>query len=244
MRTMKLSGGMFAILLVLISALAVDARGPSTPEERVKVVELTRMLERDPLNADANAAREWLREWIAEVPETKFYVCNQLLSDGLDANYPYSREINLQTIFSGAVFTLENQDKRKDDVGAYIAGVEGSLRMYEVLARSRPEARSGFLDGLIAMRDRGELGAHIAARAAEKCPSLNFMGIASLIGASIGFALALLTAWIFGKRGRELSDPDAASAETRNTRFTWVARWIVFACAVYYVIVIVTLHYL
>jgi hypothetical protein len=241
---MKLSGGMFAIFLLLISALAVDARGPSTPEERVKVVELTRMLERDPLNANANAAREWLREWIAEVPETKFYVCNQLLSDGLDANYPYAGEINLQTIFSGAVFTLENQDKRKDDVGAYIAGVEGSLRMYEVLARSRPEAGSGFLDGLIAMRDRGELGAHIAARAAEKCPSLNFMGIASLIGAAIGLALASLTAWIFGKRGRVVFDPDAASGEPRNTRFTSVARWIVFACAAYYIIVIVTLHYL
>jgi hypothetical protein len=247
MRTTKLSNGSGVAFIFLIFALLiheVHARGPSTPEERAKVIELTRMLERDPLNEDADATREWLREWTREIPEIRFHVCSELLSDGLDENYPYFREINLQTILSGAVFTLERQDRMKDDVGAYIAGVEGSLRMYEVLASSRSEARLAFLDGLVAMRDRGELGDHIAARAAEKCPSSNFMGIASLIGTAIGLALASLTAWLFGKRGRELSDPDAASAKTRNTRFTSVARWIVFACAAYYVIVIVTLHYL
>jgi carboxypeptidase Q len=114
------------------------ARGPSTPEERAKVIELTRTLERDPLNENADATRQWLREWTIEVPEIRFQVCNELLSHGFGENYPYSREINLQTILSGAVFALEHPDKARDDVGAYIAGVEGSFRMYEVLAKSRP----------------------------------------------------------------------------------------------------------
>src|SRR5215204_6979098 len=113
MRTMKLSGGMFAILL-LIGALAMYARGPSTPEERAKFIELTRMLERVPLNPNADANRQWLREWTIEVPEIRFHVCSELLSHGLGENYPYSREINLQTILSGAVFTLEHQDRRRD----------------------------------------------------------------------------------------------------------------------------------
>ena len=127
-------------------------RGPSTPEERAKVIELTRMLERDPLDESADATRQWLREWTIEVPEIRFHVCSELLSHGLGENYPYSREINLQTILSGAVFTLEHQDRRRDDVGAYIAGVEGTLRMYEALVRSRVDARSPFLDDLVAMR--------------------------------------------------------------------------------------------
>ncbi len=173
---MKLSPGLIVAGMFLVCALQghhAHARGPSTPEERAKVIELTRMLERDPLNENADATRQWLRQWTIEVPEIRFHVCNELLSRGLGENYPYSREINLQTILSGAVFTLEHQDKARDDVGAYIAGVEGSLRMYEVLAQSRPDARSAFLDGLVAMRDRGELADHVAKLAAEKCPKSN-----------------------------------------------------------------------
>ena len=124
---MKLSRKIVLVIgLFLMCALQgprAHARGHSTTEERAKVIELTRMLERDPLNENADATRQWLRQWTIEVPEIRFHVCNELLRHGLAENYPYSREINLQTILSGAVFTLEHQDKIRDDVGAYIAGV-------------------------------------------------------------------------------------------------------------------------
>jgi Protein of unknown function (DUF998) len=222
-----------------------QARGPSTPKERAKVIELTRMLERDPLYENADATREWLREWTIEVPEIRFYVCNELLSPGLGENYPYSREIKLQMILSGAVFTLEHQDKAKDNVGAYIAGVEGSLRMYEVLVKSRPDARSAFLDGLVAMRDRGELADHVAKLAAEKCPKSNILLIAAPIGAAVGLILGSLIGWLFGgHRGHRSSAPDVASAENRSAKFASAAQWIVVACAAYYVIVGAVLHFL
>lgn len=235
---MKLSRGLVVGGVFLVCALQghhAHARGPSTPEERAKVIELTRMLERDPLNENADATRQWLREWTIEVPEIRFHVCNELLSHGLGENYPYSREINLQTIVSGAVFTLEHQDKARDDVGAYLAGVEGSLRMYEVLAKSRPDARSAFLDGLVAMRDRGELADHVTKLAAEKCPKSNLLLIAAPSGAAVGLILGSLIGWLFGgRRGYRASVPDVASA----------AQWIVFACAAYYVIVGAALHFL
>jgi hypothetical protein len=245
---MKLSHRLVVAGVFLVCALHVhhaQARGPSTPEERAKVIELTRMLERDPLNANADATRQWLREWTIEVPEIRFHVCSELLSHGLGENYPYSREINLQTILSGAVFTLEHQDRRRDDVGAYIAGVEGTLRMYEALVRSRVDARSPFLDDLVAMRDRGELANHIGARAAEKCPRTNMMLIAAPVGAGVGLVLASLIGWLFGgRRGKSLSDPGVASTENRSTRFASTTQWIVFACAAYYVIVFGLLHFL
>jgi hypothetical protein len=235
---MKLSRGLVVGGMFLVCALQgrhAHARGPSTPEERAKVIELTRILERDPLNENAGATRQWLREWTIEVPEIRFHVCNELLSEGLGENYPYSREINLQTILSGALFTLEHQDKRRDDVGAYIAGVEGSLRMYEVLAKSRPDARSSFLDGLVTMRDRGKLADHVAKLAAEKCPKSNILLIAAPSGAAVGLILGSLIGWLFGaRRGHRASAPDAASA----------AQWVVFACAAYYVIVGAALHFL
>jgi len=245
---MKLSRWLVVAGVFLVCALQghhAHARGPSTPEERAKVIELTRMLERDPLNENADATRQWLREWTIEVPEIRFHVCNELLSHGLGENYPYSRQINLQTILSGAVFTLEHQDKARDDVGAYIAGVEGSLRMYEALAKSRPDARSAFLDGLVAMRDRGELADHVAKLAAEKCPKSNILLIAAPVGAAVGLILGSLIGWLFGgRRGHRPSAPDVASAENRSAKFASVAQWIVFACAAYYVIVGAALHFL
>ena len=246
---MKLSRKIVLVIgLFLMCALQgprAHARGPSTTEERAKVIELTRMLERDPLNENAEATRRWLREWTIEVPEIRFHVCNQLLSHGLAENYPYSREINLQTILSGAVFTLEHQDKIRDGVGAYIAGIEGSLRMYEVLAKSRPDARLAFLDGLVAMRDRGELADHIAKLAAEKCPKSNMLLIAAPIGAAVGLILGSLIGWLFGgRRGRRPSAPNVASAGNRSAKFASAAQWIVFACAGYHVIVGASLHFL
>ena len=237
-----LVGGVF--LVCALQGQDAHARGPSTSQERAKVIELTRMLERDPLNENAEATRQWLRQWTIDVPEIRFHVCKELLSHGLAENYPYSREINLQTILSGAVFTLERQDKARDDVGAYIAGVEGSLRMYEVLAKSRPDARSAFLDGLVAMRDRGELANHVAKLAAEKCPKSNILLIAAPIGAVVGLILGSLIGWLFGGRLHRPCSPNVASAEKRSAKFVSSAQWIVFACAAYYVIVGAALHFL
>jgi hypothetical protein len=51
----------------------------------------------------------------------------------------------------------------------YPAGLEGALRVYEVLLKSRPDARLAALDDLLAKRDRGELAAHVEKVAAKKC---------------------------------------------------------------------------
>ena len=88
-------------LVCLLHVHRVQARGPSTPEERAKVVALTRSLEQDPFAENAPTTRQWLREWIAEVPDIRFKVCNDLLGHALGDNYPYAQEIKLQVLFSG-----------------------------------------------------------------------------------------------------------------------------------------------
>ena len=75
----------------LFCALQVQyaqARGPSTPEERTKVIELTRSLERNPLAENAAANRQWLRQWIADVPDIRFNVCNDLVTSEENLNRP------------------------------------------------------------------------------------------------------------------------------------------------------------
>jgi hypothetical protein len=75
---MKLSRELVVIGMLLMCATQAQCTlgpGLSTPEERAKVVALTRLLERDPLVENAPATRQWLREWIIEVPDIRVYVC-------------------------------------------------------------------------------------------------------------------------------------------------------------------------
>jgi hypothetical membrane protein len=208
-----------------------QARGPSTPEDRGRFVTLVRALERDPLAANANATRQQLREWMIEVPDIRFTVCPNLLGHAVGTEYRYSREVSLQVLLSGAVLTIEDPGKARDDVAVYTAGVEGALRAYEVLVRSMPDAHLAVLDDLIAKRDRSELVDHIARLADDKCKRLNALLIAAPIGAAVGLALALLVARWY--------TPGNITARTAT-----IFRRIVLICVAYYVIVGVALHFL
>lgn len=222
-----------------------QARGPSTSEERTKVVELSRALEREPLAKTATATRQWLREWITEVPDIQFMACDDLLGHAFGDNYPYSREVNQQVLFSGAAFALEHQDKARDDVAVYNAGVEGALRMYESLLKSKSDARFAFLDDLVTRRNEGRLFGYVAKLANEKCKRTNIALIAAPIGASVGLMFALLFAWWFGGR----PDQDVAGLAhlrhaSRRARIAMIVRRIVLVSAAYYMIVAISLHIL
>ena len=229
---MKLNRGLVeAGLLLLCAVLQAQARGPSTQEERAKVVAVTRSLERDPFGENAPANRQWLRDWIVDVPDIRVYVCDALLSHNLGDKYPYSREVSLQPIFSAAAFAIEHQDKARDEIAQYNAGIEGALRVYEALLKSQPDAQSPLMDELLVKRNHGELVDHIAKQANEKCKRANTDLIAALAGAGVGLVLGLLVArW---------SPAGRASAGIAT-----ICRRIVFACAAYFVIVLLALHVL
>jgi hypothetical protein len=70
---MKLSREVVRVVgLCLVCVLQIHCtlgRGLSTPEERAKAIRVARGLERDPLGKDAAANRQWLLNWIIEVPD-------------------------------------------------------------------------------------------------------------------------------------------------------------------------------
>lgn len=172
-------------------------------------------------------------------------MCDDLLGHALGDNYPYSREVNLQTLFSGAAFALDHQDKARDDVAVYTAGVEGALRVYEVLAKSKSDAKSAFLDDLVAKRDHGELADHVANLAKEKCKRSNMLLIAAPIGAGVGLVLALFVARLFRKRPpHRVEAPGNLTTKTGGKRIATTSKKIVLVCAAYYVIVGIALHVL
>lgn len=237
------AAGLF--LVCVFHAQHVQARGPSSREERATVVELTRWLEQNPLDSNAPETRQWLQEWIADVPDIGFRVCADLLGHALNESYPYSREVNQQLLFSGAGFTLERQDQARDDIAVYHAGVEGALRVYQVLVRSKPDAKLAFLDDLVAKWDQGQLVDYVDKEAKERCKRSNILLIAAPAGAAIGLMLALLIARSFGRRRADDSAaPERLTLGKANRRMATISQWIVFSCAGYYVAVGIALHFL
>jgi hypothetical membrane protein len=232
-------------LACMFEAHDAEARGPSTPEERSKVVKLARWLEQNPLAENAPATRQWLQEWIADVPDIRFKMCADLLGHALGDNYSYSREVNQQMLFSGAAFTLERQDKARDDIAVYHAGVEGALRMYQVLVRSKPDAKLAFLDDLVAKRDHDQLVDYVDKEAKERCKRSNILLIAAPAGAAVGLVLALLIARSFGRRRTDDgAEPERLTLGRASRRIASISQRIVLSCVAYYVTIGIALHFL
>ena len=245
---MKLSRRVVVSGLFLVCAAQVQCTlgpGLSTPDQRARVVALTRSLERDPLSENASATRQWLRKWIIEVPDIRVYACDNLLGHGLGDNYPYSTEVKLQPMFSAAAFAIEHPDRARDEHAQHQAGVEGALRVYEALLKSKPEGKSVFLDDLLAKRDHGELADHVAKLAKEKCKRSNFILIANLVGAGVALVLGLLVAWWFGgRRDPVTTGLRVVPGQNDSARIATVLQRVVFVCAGYYVIAGIALHIL
>ena len=221
------------VLVCVLQPRHVEGQAPSTPEQRAHFAAQVRLLEKDPLAPNADATRQQLRQWMIDVPDIRFKVCPDLLGHAVGDDYRYSREINLQVVLSGAVLTMEDPGKARDDVAVYTAGVEGALRAYEALVKSRPDANLAVLDDLAKRRDRGELVDHVATLANPKCKRSNALLIAAPIGAAVGLLLALLVSRWFGKR------------ETHITLgIATILRRTVLLCAAYYVTVGLALHFL
>lgn len=149
------------ISLVTVNPCAAQKRGPSTPEERGRAVNLTRALEADPFNKDAPDARRWLFTWLADVPDISVTICPDFLKPIMGKDKDYSSEIIGQSIYGSAAFIIENPDQANDNEAIYLAGLESSLRVYESILKVKPKAKWAFLDGLIEKRSKEELDDYV-----------------------------------------------------------------------------------
>lgn len=143
-------------------------RGPSTPEERAKAVQVARDLESDPLGPNAKDERSWITVWLIQVPDISVKFCTDLLEPRPKPESHYAAEISTQMLFSGAAFVIGNPKKAKDQQAVYLAGLEGALKSYEAALKKDPEARWPSVDGIIEKRDQGKLDEYLK-QAMKKC---------------------------------------------------------------------------
>jgi carboxypeptidase Q len=146
-------------------------RGPSTPEERAKVVQIARALESDPLQAGNKDMRTWFTLWLIEVPDITVAICGEELEpifheSNRDKNFV--SEIFGQSMFSAASFVIEHPDQANNKIAVYTAGVEGSLKAYQSILKVHPEAAWPFLDDPILKQQKGELPKYVE-KAIAKC---------------------------------------------------------------------------
>jgi hypothetical protein len=156
-----------ALLLAPIASTAAD-RGPSTPEERKQALEYIAHFEADPLNPSLKPEIQWVVKWMIEIPDVHVDLCTIL--DKL----PKGDKKDGQTLFTAMVlaqtaYVLQNPDKQNDTLAQYQAGVEGVLRIYELLLKANPKDRQPYLDDLLQRREAGTLAQFVKERAEAVC---------------------------------------------------------------------------
>jgi hypothetical protein len=159
-----------AILLAVGAAAQPQAqRGPSTPEERQRFVTLAHKMEEAPLDKSLQPEREWALKWLVEVPDITVNVCTAPLGDFMKKKYKYSPEIVVQLTFSGGAFIIEHPDQAKDASAQYLAGVEGALKAYESILKTKPDAKSNVLDSLLDKQRNGTLAEYVRQMSSKGC---------------------------------------------------------------------------
>ena len=138
-------------------AAAAQQRGPSTAEERTRAVKVAHELEEDPLAKDAKDNREWVIQWIVDIPDITVNVCFDYFGKMPKPSRGHSKEIVRQMIISSAAFMIEHPDKAKDEQAVATAGLLGSLKAYQSILKGEPDARWPYLDKIVQMRDQGKL---------------------------------------------------------------------------------------
>jgi hypothetical protein len=152
-------------LVALVSSITAGQDAPQAPaDERDRLVKVARSLEHDPLGPDAPELRRWALTWLVDHPELDFNVCTAFLAPLLKSDHKYSAEINQQMIVSSGAFVVEHPDQMHVHDAVYLAGLQGSLAVYESILKGAPEARWRFLDDLIDRRNKGSLASYVAAK--------------------------------------------------------------------------------
>ena len=147
--------------LVFVRAAGAQERGPSTPEERAWAAKLSHELEENPLGKDSRDQRAKVLDWIEKIPDITVNVCFEFFGKVPDPPRGHSEEITMQMIISSAAFIIEHPDKVKDEQAITLAGLQGSLKVYEAILKQDSAARWPFVDKLVVMREQGKLDDYV-----------------------------------------------------------------------------------
>ena len=168
-KTLTIGAALLFLGLSAFAAAAQEKRGPSTPDERRRAVEIATLLENEPLHKDAKKLSEQLFFFLVQVPDISVPICTDVLGDYKKIKGDYAPTITMQLTFSTAKFIIEHPEQAGDKNQVYLAGVEGVLRAYQNIKRAKPKVEIKPLEELLAKQQAGQLADFVKAAAAAGC---------------------------------------------------------------------------
>lgn len=140
---------------------AAAGRGPSTPAERARVVQMAAEAQQDPLAVQQRDGA-WLSTWIDDIPDLTLHA-GPLEGWLWVAPHAAIREaIGFQYLASAMAFQVLHPDAAGQQPASDLAGMQAVLRAYETLVRANPQHRSAKLDLALAAREQDRLPAFLA----------------------------------------------------------------------------------
>jgi hypothetical protein len=163
----------FCAIVAIGASLAAPAfaadRGPSTPDENARVVQIAAAADKDPIATMTSADGRWFEKWGEDVPDyhlgpdkgAYWFMTTAAKGD-------LKRVLRFHHSVSVAAYQVRNGifDPRKNPAhaeAATLAAFEGLLRAYESLAAKRPENRSEPAEQALAARNKGALAEFVKA---------------------------------------------------------------------------------
>jgi hypothetical protein len=156
-----------ALLLTALLAATGPARaatrGPSTQEERDKVVKLAASLEAQPWSEDAAASRQWILTFLSEAPDITVKRCLSLFGAAAD-RASIRPELLEQQMYSGAAYNFQHPDENPGSTGTFVAGLTGALNAYTAWRAHGGIDAIPLLDELVRTQKAGELERYVRER--------------------------------------------------------------------------------
>lgn len=160
---------LFALMLVSLGPTAsAKGRGPSTPEERARVLQLTKASEANLMNGLSDQDRTWFSAFIQEVPDLTFAAGPVGAWCVKSVKLSQAPATVFHFMLAAVAFQIERPDRAQDAEGVDQAALESFLRAYQNLTRASPDARSAELDRAVSIRDQGTLATFVRGLRAKK----------------------------------------------------------------------------
>ena len=143
------------ILCASTCAWSQEKRGPSTPEERAKVIQIAKALENDPVAATLYPERQWLVRFVMDVPDISITLCGP--SFPYEKKFKFSSDLLALSMGAMTAYVIEHPDSAKDTATVGFVGAEAVLRGYTKLLETHPKDHSKKLDEWLGYQKDGTL---------------------------------------------------------------------------------------
>jgi len=168
-------------------------RGPSTPEERARVLRLAQEAQQQPREVQKRDGA-WLNAWVEAIPDFSIDYGSMGFTWLKGAAHPEAREaLKFQYTASAIAFQIRHPESAEQQAAIDAAAMDDVLHAYAALLRGQPALASPALDRALAARARGQLPAFLASLSGRDPlpPALGGMRASSAADPAVRRMLAL-----------------------------------------------------